>query len=75
MVVKPGLGLGPVQVLISLSSKLWLSLVQTIGNSFGKSFGPCQLSPESFRAIASREHTFPGGDRGGAGVQFRFHLV
>ena len=36
------------------------------GKSFGMSFGPFQLSPESFRSLASLDHTFLVGGRAGS---------
>ena len=52
-------------------------MVPLIRDSLGLFFEPVQLSPESFRALASLEHTFPGGAGawGGAGAQFKFWLV
>ena len=71
--------MGPDQILISLSSNMVVTwskhgpdMVPTIGNSFGMSFGPFQLSPESFKALVGLDHTFPDGDGAGAGVQIRF---
>ena len=42
-------------------------MVPLIRDSLGLFFEPVQLSPEIFRALASLDHTFPGGSGGGAG--------
>ena len=48
-------------------SKHGLDMVPKIKKSIGKVLRPCLLSPESFRALAGLDHTFPGGAGAGAG--------